>query len=436
MAELLVYTPTVTQRVNYIFQLFFGSLIKTQFRITTDETAFKAYTGPKLNYSSGISANDDLQIIPVDLLTETGINGQSINVAEWNNLKIFFNNGKGSMPFDIFSASFYLVSRYEEYLLHKPDEHNRFHHSYSLAFKNHFLNEPLVNMWAEELKKIIVAKFPSVSFSVSKYSFIPTIDIDVAYAHLGRSAAIAVGSYFKALSAFQLKTAIEKKLVLLDFKKDPYDTYDYQERIFQKYKLHPIYFILAGKRGYNDPNISPDSKRFKSLVKKISSFAEVGIHPSYNSESNATTVEHEIMKVQQNISKKITCSRQHFLKFNLPQTYRCLSEIGITDDYSMAYAGVAGFRASLCTPFLFYDLEAEKTLPVNVHSCTIMDGTLNEYLHLSPLEAVNVAQEFMSKVKKYAGEFIVIWHNHSLSERGHWEGWKAVFENILETGAQ
>jgi hypothetical protein len=205
MEELLVYTPTVTQRVNYIFQLFFGSLIKTQFSITTDESSFQAYTGPKLNYSLSASSTDELQIIPFGLLTETGIKVQSITVTEWNNLKIFFSSNEGSIPFDIFSASFYLVSRYEEYLLHKPDEHNRFHHSYSLAFKNHFLNEPLINMWAEELKQIIQAKYPSISFSDKKFTFIPTVDIDVAYAHLGRTAAIALGSYFKALTKFQLK---------------------------------------------------------------------------------------------------------------------------------------------------------------------------------------------------------------------------------------
>ncbi len=436
MSELLIYTPEITPRITYIFQLFFDSLIKTPFRITKDREVFKAYNGPKLNYSATVFSSGEIQIIPHGLLTETGIKGQEVIVSEWKNLKIFFSSNQGSIPFDVFSASFYLITRYEEYLSDKPDEHNRYHHSYCLAFKHHFLNEPLINLWAEELKKIICSKYPDITFSENKFSFLPTIDIDVAYAHLGRTIAVTIGSYLKALSKFQIKTAIEKKLVWLHLEKDPYDTYDYQEKLFEKYDIQPIYFFLAGKRGYNDNNISPEGNRFKNLVKRISSFAKIGIHPSYQSENNRKTVAGEIKKVEQNISKKITCSRQHFLRITLPDTYRCLTELGITDDYSMAYAGVAGFRASICTPFFFYDLKAEKTLPLIVHPCVVMDGTLNEYLHLSTTDAQVITKEFLTKVKKCGGEFIFIWHNHSLSEQGYWKGWRTVFENILEEGAR
>jgi len=436
MAELLIYTPKVTQRVNYIFQLFFDSLVKTPFTITSDEAAFKAFTGPKLNYSSTSFSNDSLQITPCGLLAETGIKPQTINVSEWNNLKIFFQANSSDLPFDIFSATFYLASRYEEYFSHKPDENARFHHSNSLAYRNNFLDEPLINLWAEELKKIILKKYPTISFSENSYSFVPTMDIDVAYAHLGRNLGLTLGSYFKALSKFQFKTAIEKKLVLMHWKKDPYDTFDYQENIFKKYNLRPIYFFLAGKRGHNDKNISPDSNRFKKLVNKIASFAAVGIHPSYNSSSDAKIVSQEIANVEQNISAKISCSRQHFLRLNLPETYHCLAKLGISDDYTMAYAGQAGFRASICTPFFFYDLQAESILPVKLHSSVVMDGTLNEYLHLTPKEAISVTQELLAKVKKCKGEFIFIWHNHSLNDRGHWNGWKMVFESILEEGTK
>lgn len=433
MPELLIYTPIVTQRVNYIFQLFFGSLIRATYSISSDEAAFKAYAGPKLNYSSIAFPNDKLQVIPYGLLTETGIKAQSITMGEWNKLKIFFQTGQGSLPFDIFSASFYLVSRYEEYLPAQHDEHIRFRYTNSLAFKNHFLDEPLINLWAEELKKIIRSEYPAVLFSENNYSFIPTMDIDVAYAHLGRSLTVTTGGYLKTLSKFDFKTAIEKTLVLLRLKKDTYNTFDYQEAIFTKYKLRPIYFFLAGKRGHYDKNISPDNKRFKKLVRKISAFAEIGIHPSYESKSDPEIIAEEIGKVQRNVSKKITCSRQHFLKLKLPETYRCLTELGITDDYTMTYAGATGFRASICTPFFFYDLKAESILPIKVHPGAVMDGTLNDYLRLSPASALSVIRELIHKVKSSKGEFIPIWHNHSINEHGHWKGWRTVFETMIET---
>lgn len=324
------------------------------------------------------------------------------------------------------------MSRYEEYFPHIPDRHARYHHSNSLAFKNHFLDEPLVNIWAEELKKIILAAYPAVLFSENRYSFIPTMDIDVAYAYIGRSLLVTIGSYFKTLSKLHFKTAVEKKLVLLHLKKDPYDTFDYQESIFAKYKLRPIYFLLAGKRGQYDKNIAPENQKFKNLLKKLASFAEIGIHPSYQSKSDYKIIAGEIKKVEQSSLKKIICSRQHFLKLDLPQTYRCLADLGITDDYSMIYAGATGFRASICTPFFFYDLHAEKVLPVKIHSGAIMDGTLNEYLKLAPPDAISLIHELVKKVRCLKGEFIPIWHNHSISEYGHWKGWRTVFEDMIE----
>jgi hypothetical protein len=258
------------------------------------------------------------------------------------------------------------------------------------------------------------------------------MDIDVAYAYLGRNLAVTIGSYFKAVFKLHFRTAFEKKMVLLHLKKDPYDTFEYQENIFKKYKLNPIYFFLAGKRGPYDKNISTESSGFKKLVKKVSSFAGVGIHPSYQSGSNPEIVAEEVTRVERNITKKVSCSRQHFLKLNLPETYRCLAELGITDDYTMIYAGRVGFRASICTPFFFYDLQAEKILPVKIHSGAVMDGTLNEYMELSPADATTITRELIHKVRNAKGEFIPIWHNHSISEYGHWKGWRKVFETMME----
>lgn len=436
--ELLIYTPKITPRVNYIFQLFFDSLIKTPYKLSADEGKYKQWTGPKLNYSLNSFAPDELHIIPSGLLTETGIKKQKVEVIEWNRtgLKIFFGNEAGTLPFDIFSAAFYLVTRYEEFLSQKPDEHNRFKHTDSLAYKNNFLNEPIINLWAEELKESLLIKFPTLEIKTRKYSFVPTFDIDVAYAHLGRTTAITLGSFAKALSKFQFEFIGEKILVLCHLKKDPYDTYQYQQEIIEKNKLSPIYFILSGTRATHDKNISTANKYFINLIKKLSSFAQLGIHPSYHSESDAEVVEKEIAHLKRSTDQKIKLSRQHYLKLKLPETYLCLAKLNITDDYTMIYPGSPGFRAGICTPFYFYNLKAEQVMPVRVHSGIVMDGTLHEYMKIIREDAINTCTDLIKKVKKVNGEFIFIWHNHSLSQSGHWRGWRKVFEKIIEAGKE
>jgi hypothetical protein len=431
---LFVYTAELNPRVEYAFSLFFESLITTPYKLTKDIAEYKTYSGPKLNYSAQQIEKDKLFFQSHGLLTQTGIVLQEITVSEWNGLKIFYQVKDSVLPFDIFAAGFYLVSRYEEYLNSAPDEHHRFKSGDSLAFKNNFLNMPIVNLWALELKKLLLKEYPQLTIKENTYKFIPTIDIDIAYAHLGKKIGVTLGSYFKLLSRFKIGGIFNKAFVLLGLRKDEYDTYQYQEEIFKKYSIRPIYFFLAGKRTTYDRNIDTDSVPFSALIKKLSSFADVGIHPSYHSASQAEIVGEEIKRVENNLTEKVTKSRQHFLKIVLPDTYRCLAQLGIADDYSIAYADAPGFRAGICVPFLFYDLKAEQTLPVRLHSTIAMEGTFNEYLHRSPEEAISTIQKLILQVKMCNGEFIGIWHNHSLNDKGHWNGWRKVFEAMIEAG--
>lgn len=433
---LLIFVPVITPRIKYVFSLFFDSLIATPYSITDNTNEYIAYTGPKLSYSKDNIELSGLVFAASGLLSEKGIRQHNTDIIEWKGLKTFFPVNGGTLPFDIFSASFYLVSRYEEYLIEAKDAHKRFRAQDSLAFKYSFINTPLVNLWAEELKKILLARYPNLKITANKYRYVPTIDIDVAYAHLGRKPKIIIGSYLLALSKLKLSYLAEKTLTLLRLAKDKYDTYDYQQALFKKYNLRPVYFFLAaGNRSKYDKNISTASRRFSGLVKKVAKYADVGIHPSYQSHNRPETVENEIKRVEKPLGKKITASRQHFLRVNFPETYRCLAQLNITDDYTLAYAACPGFRASICTPFLFYDIEAETTLPVKIHSTIVMDGTLKEYMQVTPDDAITIIHKLISEVKNCSGEFVSIWHNHSLAEKGSWEGWRRVFEFMTEKAA-
>ena len=428
---LLIFVPKISPRIHYTFSLFFDSIIIAPYRITQSIEEYKAYPGPKFCYSD-TPIDAGLFFCASGLLSETGLPEQNITVDEWNGLKIFYKVNKGALPFDIFSASFFMVSRYEEYTTQARDEHNRFKAEDSLAFKNQFTDKPVVNLWAKELKKVLEEKFPTLQIKTTHYKFTPTIDIDVAYAHKGRNLKVILGSYLFALSKLDVATIGDKTLTLLGLKKDKYDTYEYQESIFKKNNLRPIYFFLAAKRGKYDKNISTGGASFINLVKRISSFADVGIHPSYQSQSKQEIVKAEIERVEKPLQRKITKSRQHFLRVLLPETYRTLAQLGITDDYSLTHASCPGFRAGICTPFFFYDLPKEEVLPVKIHPTIIMEGTLREYMKLNPDDAISLTKKLIGEVKDCDGEFICIWHNHSISETSLWKGWRRVFESMIE----
>ncbi len=338
-------------------------------------------------------------------------------------------------PFDPFAASFYLVSRYEEYLPHLRDYHDRYDTSESLAYQKNFLHKPLVNIYALMLKDLLKNKYPKMIFPEKKYRFISTIDIDNAWAYLEKGLMRTAGAYARSIINLNFEELFERTKPYWERQKDPYDTYDLQFELQRKFKFKAIYFFLLGEYGENDKNVPIDSRKFRSLIKSIADYAETGIHPSYGSNKNPARLKKELTELTKILKREVTKSRQHFLILKLPETYRRLIELDITDDYTMGYALQVGFRASICSPFYFYDLDNEQITSLKIHPFAVMDATLKYYMKVQPEDAMNHIAPLIEEVRKVNGDFISLWHNESLSENKLWAGWKRVYEDLVEAAS-
>ncbi len=435
--QLLVYTDKSTPRLRYIFDLILKDLIGIDYKITHDKATFKNHTESRLSYSDQC-ISDEPFIFASRILFEKGIEDQQINVFDWKGFPVFFGtHPKYMMPFDIFGASFYLVCRYEEYLPHIKDEHMRFSPQQSIAFQKGFLNKPIVNIWAQELKKILVQKFPSLKFREGHYKYISTFDIDSAYAYREKGLMRHVGAFSLALFTLNFKKIIERFRVLIGLEADPYNTYEWQLSIRNKYHLKQIYFFLVGDYGEYDKNIPIEgSRRFQTLIKSIADYADVGVHPSYASNKNKDQLRKEIRRLSKLLKREVTKSRQHFLKITFPDTYRNLLEFDIQEDYSLGYASEIGFRASICSPFNFYDLDLDIETKLKLIPFMLMDGTMKDYMKLSPEESIKRAKELVDEVKAVNGTFVTLWHNQSVNDRDAWKGWRNVYEAIVDYASQ
>lgn len=429
---LLIYTHKITHRNRYIFNLIFKDVLGIDFKLVTDAAYFKNQDCPKLSYTTNPVA-DELLFVSRNLLFETGIAEQHISVFDYLGNKVFFAAGKASaLPFDVFAASFYLISRYEEYLPHIRDVHDRFAAEDSLAFMNGFLQKPLVNTWIAWIKELIQKKYPSLVFHEKKYQFISTIDIDNAFAYREKGFTRSLGGYLKSFFKLDIAEMLERTRVLLGLQKDPYDTYDFQLQIIRKYKFKTIYFFLLGDYGLNDKNLPVESKKFQSLIKMLDDYAQIGIHPSYGSNKSKEQLKKEVERLSKVVHREITKSRQHFLKLTLPETYRNLIDLDITDDYTMGFASQVGFRASICTPFNFYDLDMELETNLKIHPFAVMEGTLKYYMNVHREDAMQKIKPLIDEVKAANGEFISLWHNDTLSNQKFWLGWRNVYEDMVK----
>jgi len=429
---ILVYTPKRTSRIDYIFEFLFVDILGLKVNFTDNAEDFKDYIGAKLNYSKQ-QLEQELFIYQSDFLLQKGLKKPDFRMGQFDKDPcLFFNEVENTtLPFDLFAASFYLVTRFEEYQSMYTDHHGRFNHEKSLAFEHNFLGKPLIDIWLYKLVAIIQEKYPNFKPQSKKYKFVPTYDIDIAFAYKYKGFLRTVGSYIKNLSQLDFKQIGERTAVMLGKRKDPYDTYDWQIELQKSYQLSPVYFFLVGGFSTYDRNISIESTRYRYLIQSISDYAKVGIHPSYLSNDKEELVKREIKQLSSVVKREIYTSRQHFIKLSMPKTYQVLLKNEIRQDFSMGYPSHIGFRASTASSFWFYDVSQELQTTLRVYPSAIMDVTLKDYMGLNKEQALKRTKKLIDEVKKVDGLFISIFHNHSLSDYNEWKGWRQVYEDMV-----
>ncbi len=434
---MLVYCPKPTNRVHYVCDLLLGNLLGAEWELTNKEEKFLAYDGPKINYTKNAIKAKAVYIPASGFLQERGVHYFQPGIRWDNDLPQLFpdpdNHGTG---FDLFSATFFMVSRYEEYLPHKTDTYGRFEAGESFAFKNHFLQKPVVNQYALLLKNLLKNMFPALSLPDQEFTFMPTYDIDVAYAYKGRGLIRSMLGVLRSLGQRDLKSIAERLRVVLQRGKDPFDTYDYQLNLYKQSGIKACYFFLLGNYGYYDKNIAHYSKSLITLIKKIGDYAYVGIHPSFASNSDDALPEIETKRLSNILNQEVKMSRQHYLKLHIPGTYQKLLEANMSHDFTMGFASQPGFRAGICSPYRYYDMQSEKTTPLIIVPFTVMDGTFRQYLGLNPEQSLPVIKKLINEVVKVGGTFVSLWHNDSLCEYGVWKGWKELYQDVYHAATE
>lgn len=430
--ELLVLIPKRTNRLVFIINHFCKDQMGLTAKYSTDVNEFAAYQGAKIHFGNA-ALGDEFFIAADPLLFERGIEEKDLNMGTYQYLPSIFStyNRKSQYPFDLFAASFYLITRYEEYLPYIKDRYGRYSATESLAYRNGFLRKPLIDYWAMDLAQKLTARFPLLEIESPAYKFIPTIDVDAAFAYKNKGSMRMIGGYFKDIFKRDWQELSKRTRVLLGKEKDPFDTFDYLHQIHSANKLKPIFFILFAEYHTNDKNNPTYNQAFQQLLTSIGDHAALGIHPSFNSNTVDGKLKQEIRNLSKIVHRQITKSRQHFLILHMPITYRKLVDLGITDDYTMGYAVEIGYRASTSRSFFFYDLEMEYTSSLRVHPFAVMEGTLRDYNHLDTAQSFEALKEVIDEAKKVGGTFMSLWHNESVSNQKRWVGWRDLYEKMI-----
>ncbi|MDR1610777.1 MAG: hypothetical protein LBS08_04620 [Candidatus Symbiothrix sp.] len=416
MKVIVIYSPEGgAKRLNYVSQHIFGNILGETFKITTSKEVFLQETGVCVNYSRE-NLNHGLQIIPQGLLFETGVCKISdLEESKWKDFFCFFKQQGGSIPFDLFSAAFYLLTSYEEYYIKQTDEHDRFDVNMSLLYRNDSLEIPLIDRWAYGLKEELEKKYPDFKCKLRKYSFISTFDIDYPFMYRYKGIIKTIGLTIRDMLKSNFNSLWERLGVIFHLKPDPYmQTIQKIDNLHKKAGRDYYLFVLLGRNGkYGRSTVKPTvsyNKYLKSL-KQVT----IGSHPSYDTYHNPELLTQEKEELEKITNREITTNRRHFLRMTCPQSFREAVNAGFKEDFTLGFAKAPGFRSGTAIPYYFYDVEQDIQSDLLIRPTIMMDTTLIVHLDCNPGYALLKIKQLADECKRSGGDFLTLWHNSNIA---------------------
>lgn len=433
MKDLLVWAPEQKPRLSYVLNEVVAGLLGWSYECTSSEAVFAAWPGPKCSYGREAPAHSPVHFAAADLLWEAGprVRPLSTFTLAGDLPGLFPVLPGGAMPYDPLAAIFFLLSRYEEYLPFTPDGHGRFPAHQSWAYRAACLDQPVAVYWARQWAACLRAAFPRLPQSPRSYRFVPTYDLDKPWAvarpgarGLAR-AALDLGLGRSALNELRGRVWHGREA-------DPFFTFPWLEALHRRTGLPARMFFLVSD-GLNRYDINPATWRgdYRRLIRGLREWAEPGLHPSYRAGEKLRRLTRERRRLEQLLGEPVLHSRQHFLRFTLPVTYRLLLEAGLRTDHGMGFADAVGYRAGTSEPFRWYDLEREQPTELEIRPFVAMDVTLRRYLALGPERAAELLADLQDRSRRDGLTFQTLWHNSSFSPYHGWAGWREVYEGLF-----
>ncbi|MEL7341777.1 MAG: polysaccharide deacetylase family protein, partial [Bacteroidota bacterium] len=338
----------------------------------------------------------------------------------------YATSGKSyKLPYDLFSAVFYLLTDYEKYVEAHYDRYGRYEPTAYPSRDWQLADRPLVHLYCEQLWGLLIEAFGEAALpkrKARKFETQFTFDIDFPWKYRYKGFKVAAGGMFKDLVkgewgrfAERLKTHISRR--------DPNDTF---ALIYQHFSPEQTrFFFLIDRTSVHDSRFTYEHPQYGALIREIAAKGyEIGVHPSFESYLDYNVLAHEQWALSQLTGQEIRRSRQHFLRYRLPETYRHLIKLGIREEYSSCLFQTGGFPSGMALPYPWFDLLANQETELMIQPTHLMDRTLQQYLDLNPEAAAERYTAIRDATREVGGQFRVLLHNDVLSESEEWRGWR------------
>ena len=328
---------------------------------------------------------------------------------------------------DLIASTYFLITRYEEMARHEVrDVHGRFPGIESLPYRAGFIDSPLV----EEYSKILRIQLRAAGCEVEEplkqiRKIYLTHDVD-QLSHY-RNFRGFMGGILRGIRRPQ-EGNMAIKSYFGGLRNDPWYTLPWLFKLDNTVRqalgsdrCEPIVFIKVGggNRKEDKPFITHHIQDFQSLLSLCrKKNIIIGLHSSYEAGIYPSRIADEKKHLERISKKKTTYNRHHYLDTREPQDMQTLINVGITDDFTLGYADVAGFRLGTCRPVKWINPRTRLVTGLTLQPLTIMDSTLSDkrYMYMNSHDAYEYCIRLINMVESWNGELVLLWHNTSVED--------------------
>ena len=416
-----LYTQQDSPRLRYVaylIELYAGIDVSV---ITSRDALPSSISDAVFVYADEPIEGFPLHIVPSGLLGQQAVTSIVCEEMNWKGSPVLFPTA-GTIPVDLLSAIFFVVSRYEEYTATPLDNYGRFDFQQSWQHRAGVLHLPIAQVWIKLLLQSIQEIYPDFSFTPPAFSLRSSFDIDMGWMYRHKPWWLRMAYLFQS----------EGRSVLMGRKSDPADVYAWLDDLHQQHQISPTYFFHVGQqRGRYDKQVLPSVPAMQQLIRNHVDRYLVGWHPSWRSGDDTQVWKDEKHAFEQLTGGAVACSRQHYIRMRIPGTYRQLVDAGVLHDYSMGYGSTQGFRAGMAIDFRWYDVERDQLTELTLHPFCFMDANSIFEHQESVEEAEQRFQAFVNDLKQFGGTLHSVWHNIFLADTSTYRHWRSLYQRLL-----
>lgn len=443
-------------KARYVFETFF-QVYRSNWTFIED-LSFSDPTDIVISYGVSKVRHNSIYITPSDL----GVTYfekhepyilKNVKYKIWQDKKIPFLFDRDGSPIfeqitaniirinsDIITSSFYFLSQWETSTNNSKDKFGRFPWKESLQFKLN-LEFPIVNEYFDILWSAIKKLFDLSNQSLEleplwpnnkKFAVCLTHDIDCI------SRGWIEGSFHELLGLKDKRFLyhLERILKLLHHritKGDIWWNFGDILKLEKNYNVKSSFYFISERTKKSDQKYKYNvmSPQFIELFKKIKNGGcEVGIQGSFMSYNNSRQLQRE-RDILTHLTGNIYGIRQHFLRLDIPETWRIQETLGFKYDVTLGFVERWGYRSGFAFPYFPYDIHNDVSFKVLEIPLNLMDMTLQRYCKSVKVDPWTIVRRLLRTTREYKACLCILWHNTFFDDY-KFRGGREIYEKILD----